>query len=89
MQWSVWAAASPPVVTLPAAYVMFGSCRDADVCTILCDINLRVWLQVVDKLKAHPGSNVRTMAIDVQSSRLLTGSFDKAIKIFGAGAQAA
>jgi len=41
-------------------------------------------LQVVDKLKAHPGSNVRAMATDVQSNRVFTGSFDKTVKAFSA-----
>lgn len=40
-------------------------------------------VQVVSKLAAHPGSNVRTMASDTAHGRLYTGSFDKTVKVYG------
>jgi hypothetical protein len=41
--------------------------------------------QVVSKLAAHPGSNVRTMVADEAHGKLYTGSFDKSVRVFGSG----
>ena len=38
--------------------------------------------QVVEKLAAHPGSNVRAVASDAAGTLFITGSFDKSVKMY-------
>lgn len=40
-------------------------------------------MQVVAKIAAHPGSNVRAMANHLQQNFLISGSFDRTVKLFG------
>lgn len=46
-------------------------------------------LQVVEKVVAHPGSNVRALASNAAGTQLITGSFDKSVKVFTSVAAAA
>ena len=44
---------------------------------------------MVEKLVAHPGSNVRTLASNAAGTQLITGSFDRTVKVFTSVAAAA
>ncbi len=46
-------------------------------------------MQVVEKVVAHPGSNVRALASNAAGTQMITGSFDKTVKVFSSVAAAA
>ena len=78
----IWSCARAPQRAYVDTALCYHSLLTADLLGISCAEVRAVWVQVVAKWKAHT-KNARAMHYDMQQNVLLTGSFDRTVKVYG------